>query len=376
MAGSDRHPGVRRRTDRKRNPWRAEVFDPREGEKIRRDFATFQEAVTWRQDALRQLRAGELSARAAPLTPTLREAAAEFVAGMQSGAITARGGSADSVVRKYDQTLVRNVLDDLGDERLADITHVALLDHAERLRGRGLAPNTVRKAFDPLRVILRRAHARGLIAQNPASGLELPTGEVRPRDRAAPPALVSQLVAAHTEVRDRALWAVAFYAGLRSGELRALRWRHVDLSGQRISVQQSMDDKGALGPPKTKAGTRSLPITPHQRKPLVALLAGTIPHPEGFVFAEPDGRPLVYRSAIRRSAAAYKAAGLDNWTLHEARHSCISIWAAAIRNPKKVQTLAGHASIVMTLDRYGKELGIEDDQTSAAITAYLDNHGG
>lgn len=184
------------------------------------------------------------------------------------------------------------------------------------------------------------------------------------------------MVAAHTEVRDRALWAVAFYAGLRLGELRALRWRHIDLTGQRISVEQAMDDKDALGPPKTKAGTRSLPVTPHLRRPLLALLAGTIPQPEGWVFVEPDGRPLVYRSAIRRSATAYKAAGLDNWTLHEARRSCISIWAAAVRNPKKVQTLAGHASIVMTLDRYGKELGIDDDQTSAEITAYIDRHGG
>ena len=41
-----------------------------------------------------------------------------------------------------------------------------------------------------------------------------------------------------------------------------------------------------------------------------------------------------------------------------------------------MQTLAGHASIVMMYDRYRKELGIDDDQISAEITAYLDSHGG
>ena len=94
------------------------------------------------------------------------------------------------------------------------------------------------------------------------------------------------------------------------------------------------------------------------------------------MFAEFDGRPLVYRTAIRRSAAAYTAAGLENWTLHEARHSCISIWAAAIRNPKRVQVMAGHASIVMTLDRYGKLLRIGDDEAAAEIAAFIDSHGG
>jgi integrase len=40
-------------------------------------------------------------------------------------------------------------------------------------------------------------------------------------------------------------------------------------------------------------------------------------------------------------------------TLHEARHACITIWAQAIANPKRVQALAGHASITMTLQLLG-----------------------
>jgi hypothetical protein len=44
--------------------------------------------------------------------------------------------------------------------------------------------------------------------------------------------------------------------------------------------------------------------------------------------------------------------------------------------PEKVQALAGHASIVMTLDRYAKELGIDDDQTSAEVAAFLESHAG
>jgi integrase len=63
-------------------------------------------------------------------------------------------------------------------------------------------------------------------------------------------------------------------------------------------------------------------------------------------------------------------------TLHEARHACITIWAQAIANPKRVQALAGHASITMTLDRYGKHMNLAADETAAEVTRFLEKHGG
>jgi integrase len=61
--------------------------------------------------------------------------------------------------------------------------------------------------------------ARGDVAVNPTSGLELPAARGG-RDRIAPPAEAAELIAALLP-RDRALWATAMYAGLRRGELIA-----------------------------------------------------------------------------------------------------------------------------------------------------------
>ena len=89
---------------------------------------------------------------------------------------------------------------------------------------------------------------------------------------------------------------------------------------------------------------------------------------------EPIGlRPCPDR---RRSRQAWISAGLDLVTLHEARHACITIWAQAIANPKRVQALAGHASITMTLDRYGKHMNLGADETTAEVTRFLEKHGG
>ncbi len=58
-----------------------------------------------------------------------------------------------------------------------------------------------------------------------------------------------------------------------------------------------------------------------------------------------------------------------------ARVSC-RLARAAIANPKRVQALAGHASITMTLDRYGKHMNLGADETAAEVTRFLEKHGG
>lgn len=93
----------------------------------------------------------------------------------------------------------------------------------------------------PLRAIYRRAMARAEVAVNPTSGLQLPTPRGR-RDRIASPEEAARLLAALSQ-RDRSLWATALYAGLRRGELMALRFQDIDLAGGVIRVERAWDPK-------------------------------------------------------------------------------------------------------------------------------------
>jgi hypothetical protein len=199
-------PGIRRVGHASRLPWLAEAYDARTQRRKRKQFRTLAEARAWRQDVQAAIRKGEVRVT---VTPTLREASAALIDGKRSGAIPARGGHPyrASVVRKYEATLERYVLPDLGARRVGEITHMDLLDHADRLRANGLAPNTVRRAFDPIRVVMRRAVQRGWIGANPCASLELPTGMVRPRERVLEPAEIAVLLEALADTRDRALWA-------------------------------------------------------------------------------------------------------------------------------------------------------------------------
>ncbi|WP_246638670.1 hypothetical protein [Rhizobium binae] len=53
----------------------------------------------------------------------------------------------------------------------------------------------------------------------------------------------------------------AIASGLRSSELRGLRWQDVDLAAQTISVRQRADEFTKIGRPKSEAGERT-PLRP------------------------------------------------------------------------------------------------------------------
>jgi integrase len=120
----------------------------------------------------------------------------------------------------------------------------------ERLTAVGLSPSAVRNQLLPLRVLFRRY--RRLVAVNPTADLDLPA--VRPRKPTiVSPERAQRLLDALPE-SERALWATALYAGLRRGELRALRWEDVDLASRKIHVHRAWDDWEGEIDPKSRAG--------------------------------------------------------------------------------------------------------------------------
>jgi integrase len=54
----------------------------------------------------------------------------------------------------------------------------------------------------------------------------------------------------------------AIFTGLRASELRGLRWRDIDLKNAELQVRQRADKYRKIGPPKTEAGERAIPLPP------------------------------------------------------------------------------------------------------------------
>ena len=381
------------------------VYDPRaeykkrdgtkaRGKKIRKLF-TGPGAVTaakkWRNEASTAVDKGTL--RAAP-SVTLREYAEDWLKRAEAGEIRTRSGYAykPSALRGYRQALDDRVLPDLGAVKLAAVRSADIQDLADRLVAGGLSASTVRNALLPLRAIFRRAAGpRGIVAVNPTTGLELPAVTGR-RDRIASPTEAEELLASRPEA-DRTLWATAFYAGLRRGELRGLKWEAVDLTAGVIHVEQGYDDKEGVIATKSDAGRRKVPIVGALRAYLVAhrLRSGRA---SGYVFTGRGTGAFTPSAVRRRAATAWKAENsrraereveLNDGTklgrlvpigLHECRHTFASTLIAANVNAKTIATYMGHSSIKITFDRYGHLMPGHEAEAVERIDAYLESATG
>jgi len=165
------------------------------------------------------------------------------------------------------------------------------------------------------------------------------------------------------------LWATALYAGLRRGELLALRWQDVNLAAGRIRVERSWDAKAGAIEPKSNAGARSVPIPSVLRDYLLEHKQTS--GGEGLVFGVTPERPFTPSAVRRRALTAWRRAALDPIGLHESRHTFASLMIAAGVNAKALSTYMGHASITITLDRYGHLFPGNEDEAAGLLDAYL-----
>src|SRR5579859_905668 len=364
--------------------WEAWVFDRRSGRKIRKAFPTQAAAKAWRADAVGAVRRGTI--KAAP-TVTVRQSAEAMLLGMRDGSIRTRSGDAykPSVIRSYESALSTRLVPEFGHLKLSQLAHTEVQDFADRLVADGLDPSTVRNLLMPLRVIFRRALRRGEVAVNPVAGVELPAVRGR-RERIATPDEANKLLAA-LPAEARALWATALYAGLRLGELLALRWDDVDLATGRIRVERSYDLKSAVFvEPKSNAGKRTVPIASVLRDYLdehkLACRSKT-----GLVFGRTADKPADYR-VVRAAQKAWADANAEEAEraqdegrkpvmlrpigLHECRHTFASLMIAAGVNAKALSTYLGYSSISITLDRYGHLMPGNEDEAASLLDAYLE----
>jgi len=249
----------------------------------------------------------------------------------------------------------------------------SFINNLKKDNGENLSVSTIKQIKCILFGALGQATRNGLVTRNSADALSLPKNDKRkiaaftPGEQAA---LLNQLKGR----RLFALFVVALGAGMRIGEILALRWADVDLIKNEITVAASLsrskdrDSKGEalksrikVGSPKTKNGYRSIPMTHEVKQALLRhregqaaerLRAGSAWLQNDLVFCTTIGGFLEYRNITRLFAAARDAAGVPKLSFHSLRHSFATNSIAAGVDHYYLSRILGHSSIALTLDTY------------------------
>jgi integrase len=318
---------------------------------------------------------------------TLREAWEAFYAGAQAGTIHDRTGKPfkASTLRGYERGWKR-IDPELGAHRLDAIRRADLQALVDRWATAGVPAATIRNSLDPIRTLYRRAIQRDQVVVNPTTNLDVPRVD-NMRERFATREEAAALLAA-LPAGEQALWATAFYGGLRRGELRALRWAHIDLPSGLIRVQRAWDDVEGDSTPKTRAAVRRVPIVSDLARPLKAHKLATGRDGSDLVFGRSATEPFIPSTVRNRALAAWERANaaqaealgrplrlsetLTPIGLHEARHTFASLLIASGANAKALSVVMGHESISITFDRYGKLMPGGEQEVGRLLGAYLD----
>ena len=163
-----------------------------------------------------------------------------------------------------------------------------------------------------------------------------------------------QAIVAHADSEFRPMVLIAFFCGLRWGEIRGLPKRAVDLDGGYIIVAQAADKYGHIGPPKTGAAHRVVPMPPVVTRELQGRVVGS-----GLVFAAPGGTPFPLWD-IRKQLwkPALEKAGVRHLKMHWCRHFAVSFWAAVQLRERQyidwhqIAAWIGHTDPAFTMKTY------------------------
>ncbi len=277
-----------------------------------------------------------------------------------------RGGDTRPQTWQAHESCIRiRVVPLIGDIRLSELTPQHLESLYGRLLASGLAPASVVRTHAVLHRALRRAFDLGLIPRNPCDIARPP--QVRRKELRTLSSLEVKSLLDRTENSTiRTLYAVGATAGLRRGELLALKWTDIDFDRGRLTVQRTAlrVHGGGIhyGEPKTDAGRRTVrlgamvvgELRRHKTEQLsMRLKAGPAWEDHGLVFTNIFGRPLDAGFVTRTFKRDLALAGLPAIRLHDLRHTFATLSLEQGTPVKSLQSALGHSTISTTLDIYG-----------------------
>jgi integrase/recombinase XerC/integrase/recombinase XerD len=216
---------------------------------------------------------------------------------------------------------------------------------------RGDAARTIARKLAALRALFGALRTTGARSDNPADLLSAPK---RPRrlPRVLRPDQVAQLlegIPASTplELRDRAMFELAYASGLRAQEIVTLELAAIDFDSESVRVE----GKGGK--------TRLVPVGEHalaalssyleRARPALAAAGGT----PSAVFISRSGRPLLTSDVRRRLRVWARRAGAGAAPLagvhpHVLRHSFATHLLEGGADLRSIQELLGHSAISTT----------------------------
>lgn len=255
----------------------------------------------------------------------------------------------------------------IGDYIFSSVDKTVLNGWLTQLYQLGLSQNTIHTTYARLKKVYNYYFNNGELLKDPFKGVKMPKKGDAKVTHLTNDQMDNVLDAVYLdyEPEDPMYCGIllAFYAGLRRGEICGLRWNDIDFYRHTITVRSAVGVSDGDGlkaytkNPKNKSSNRTFPMLPQLEEALKArkVLTGGLDH--WYVVGEEDTfmRPQQYNRQF--SAFVERNNLVDAYgkkiVPHGLRHNFATVGIRAGMDIASLALMMGHGSRAMTLDIYG-----------------------
>jgi integrase len=331
-------------------------FD-RDGKRIRKKVSA--RSKTAALEALDKLREELGKAPKSSRTYTVDQAVSDWLAGGLSG-------RSERTKTLY-EGLLAPLLVRLGHRPLRDLAAMEVRNALESLSAQ-YSSRSLQITRNSLERAIRFAEVHERVGRNVAALVDAPDGKPGRPSRSLTLAQAQALLMAAEGERLYPYIVVSLLSGLRTEEVRALRWEHVHLNDEpgtvpHIDVWRSMRAGGDTKTPKSRRSL-SLPQiavealrTQQRQQERDRLIAGQKWTEVGLVFTTQLGNAQDAGTVRKMFRRITRLAGIGAaWTPRELRHTFVSLMSDSGISIEEISRLVGHSSTNVTETVYRHEL--------------------
>lgn len=232
------------------------------------------------------------------------------------------------------------------------------------LLGQGLSPKTARDRMALVRQLLVYASQSLEISIRPLDWrLKYPEGKPRIIKSFTEAEMLRIVRGVCEEINDGRYTTlpvlISILTGMRIGEVVGLRWGDIDYTHNVIHVERTVSkaydpadqtERYFVGPPKSRAGYREVPLLPVLRRCLREV-GRKSPQTSSYVVG--DSPRHAHIRCVRESYARFlKRHKLPCINFHGLRHTYATLLVASGGDIKTISTLLGHSDVALTLNLY------------------------